>query len=210
MRLTWLLTLLAAGRVLSQNTDSDSDSDSDSTTTTDSNEEAISQSLAEIASAISTTVDDATVPSGDYITYSTTVYLTGTHGTVIGSTAVQVTGTPNANATTSANATITSTSDSVTVLIGGQTTLSGNSTANSTHSATPSPSQTPVVNTQPCNGWPEFCDRKYSNITQVAAHNSPFVAQGNVAANQALDVHYQLDDGVRMRMYSHRWYQKLS
>ncbi|KAL4905759.1 hypothetical protein BDW74DRAFT_12627 [Aspergillus multicolor] len=204
MRVSCLLPFLAVGRVLSQNTDSDSDSDSETstrTTTADSNEEAISRSLAEIASAITTTVDDATVPSGDYITYSTTVYLTGNHGTVLGSTAVQVTGTPGANATTSANATMTSSSDSVTVLVGGQTTISGNSTSNSTHSATPSPSQTPVVNTQPCNGYPEFCDRKYSNITQVAAHNSPFVAQGNVAANQALGVNYQLDDGIRMLQF---------
>jgi hypothetical protein len=84
---------------------------------------------------------------------------------------------------------------------GQQTTLTGNSTANSSTSATPSPSSTPVVNTQPCNGYPEFCDRKYSNITMVAAHNSPFAIQGNVAANQALGVEYQLDDGVRMRTY---------
>lgn len=211
MRPTYLLSLLAAGRVLSQNTNPDSedtnsntDSDSDdstttTTSTTDSNEQAISESLAQIASQITTTIDDATVPTGDYITYSSTVYLTA-DGSVVGSTAVPVTGTPGSNTSTATNATITSTSDSVTVLMGGQTTITGNATMNSTQSSTPTPSSTPV-NTQPCNGYPEFCDRRYSNITMIAAHNSPFSVQGNVASNQALNVNYQLDDGVRMRMF---------
>ncbi|KAL4781539.1 PLC-like phosphodiesterase [Aspergillus varians] len=204
MRVTCLLPFLAVGRVLSQNTDSDSDTETSTrssttstSTDTESPEEAISKSLADLASSISTSVDDATVPTGDYITYSSTVYLT-THGTVVGSTAVEVTGTPGSNSTTTGNTTSTSTTDSVTVLMGGQTTITGNATTNSTHSATPSPSQTPIVNTQPCNGYTEFCDRKYSNITMVAAHNSPFTVRGNVAANQALGVTYQLDDGVRM------------
>lgn len=190
MRVTYLLPFLAAGRVLSQDD-----------TATNTREQDISESLADIASAISTTIDDATVPTGDYITYSSTVYLTD-DGTVAGSTAVQVTGAPGSNETTAANATVTSTSNSVTVLMGGQqTTLTGNSTANSSMSATPSPSSTPVVNTQPCNGYTEFCERKYSNITMIAAHNSPFNIKGNVAANQALDVEYQLDDGVRMLQF---------
>ena len=55
---------------------------------------------------------------------------------------------------------------------------------------------------EPCNGYVEFCDRKYSNITEVTAHNSPFVEEGNPASNQALEVIEQLDDGVRMRMLS--------
>ncbi|KAL4914249.1 PLC-like phosphodiesterase, partial [Aspergillus aurantiobrunneus] len=190
MRVSCLLPFLAVA-VLAQDA---------TTSTDDSNEQAISETLAEIASSISTTVQDVTVPTGDYITYSSTVYLT-TSGSVIGSTAVEVTGPPGSNSTTAANATVTSTSDSVTVLMGGQTTITGNGTANSTHSATPSPSQTPVVNTQPCNGYPEFCDRKYSNISMIAAHNSPFAVQGNVAANQALGVEYQLDDGVRMLQF---------
>jgi hypothetical protein len=41
--------------------------------------------------------------------------------------------------------------------------------------------------------------RNYSNITNVAAHNSPFVVPGNAASNQALKVTDQLNDGVRMR-----------
>ncbi|KAF8425694.1 PLC-like phosphodiesterase [Tirmania nivea] len=54
------------------------------------------------------------------------------------------------------------------------------------------------MNTQPCNGYVEFCSRSYGNITYVAAHNSPFVMQNNVAANQNLEVAEQLNDGIRM------------
>lgn len=54
------------------------------------------------------------------------------------------------------------------------------------------------TNTQPCNGYVDFCTRSYGNITYVAAHNSPFVMQNNVAANQNLEVSQQLDDGIRM------------
>ncbi|KAG0135418.1 PLC-like phosphodiesterase [Tuber indicum] len=52
--------------------------------------------------------------------------------------------------------------------------------------------------TQPCNLHVEFCARRYSNITYVGAHNSPFVGGGNMAANQNLDVKSQLNDGIRM------------
>ncbi|OCL14287.1 PLC-like phosphodiesterase [Glonium stellatum] len=86
-----------------------------------------------------------------------------------------------------------SSTNSVTLLVGGgSTTLSNNMTASSTTtSAKP-------TNTQPCNGYPEFCTRKYSNITEVCAHNSPFSVKKNAASNQALDVTTQLNDGIRM------------
>ncbi|KAF8473958.1 PLC-like phosphodiesterase [Kalaharituber pfeilii] len=54
------------------------------------------------------------------------------------------------------------------------------------------------TNTQPCNGYTEFCARSYGNITYVGAHNSPFVKKNNAAANQNLEVAVQLDDGIRM------------
>ncbi|KAK2737767.1 hypothetical protein FQN57_007415 [Myotisia sp. PD_48] len=99
----------------------------------------------------------------------------------------------------------TTESNSVTVLVGSKTaplttsangtTLSGNTTATETSSgATP-------TNTRPCNGYPEFCARSYSNITQVAAHNSPFVRPGNIASNQELEVTVQLNDGIRMLQF---------
>lgn len=58
------------------------------------------------------------------------------------------------------------------------------------------------TNTQPCNLYVEFCGRSYGNITYVGAHNSPFARENNAAANQHLDTTTQLNDGIRMRMYS--------
>lgn len=47
-----------------------------------------------------------------------------------------------------------------------------------------------------CNGSPAYCGRKYSNITFVGAHDSPFV--GPLAQhNQNIDVVKQLDLGIR-------------
>ncbi|KAL1612443.1 hypothetical protein SLS60_000670 [Paraconiothyrium brasiliense] len=69
--------------------------------------------------------------------------------------------------------------------------LRGNATATTSTTAAP-------VNTQPCNNYPELCNRKYSNITEVCAHNSPFVRARNAAANQELTVTQQLNDGIRV------------
>lgn len=106
-----------------------------------------------------------------------------------------------ANATETGNSTrtVSDGTDSVTLLVGGKgtTTLTGNSTANATATST-STSAVPT-NTRPCNGYPEFCERRLSNISQVAAHNSPFVRAGNAASNQFLPVKTQLNDGIRMR-----------
>ncbi|KAF2204745.1 PLC-like phosphodiesterase [Delitschia confertaspora ATCC 74209] len=102
-----------------------------------------------------------------------------------------------ASPTGTANDTASTTSSkpkSLTSLIGGtrQITPTGNSTASATTTgALP-------FNTQPCNNYPEFCTRKYSNITEVCAHNSPFTRKNNVGANQDFGVTRQLNDGVRM------------
>lgn len=48
-----------------------------------------------------------------------------------------------------------------------------------------------------CNGYEELCNRKYSNVTYVVAHNSPFHVANNAASNQDFDVTTQLDNGVR-------------
>ncbi|CAK7267479.1 hypothetical protein SEPCBS119000_002570 [Sporothrix epigloea] len=48
-----------------------------------------------------------------------------------------------------------------------------------------------------CNGHAELCSRKYSNVSMVGAHNSPFAVQNNIASNQHLTVTQQLDDGIR-------------
>lgn len=48
-----------------------------------------------------------------------------------------------------------------------------------------------------CNGYTEFCNRKYSNVTYVVAHNSPFHKPNNAASNQDFDVTTQLNNGIR-------------
>ncbi|KAA8643523.1 hypothetical protein EYZ11_004277 [Aspergillus tanneri] len=47
-----------------------------------------------------------------------------------------------------------------------------------------------------CNGQPVFCDRKYSSVTQLGAHDSPFVGP-LPQQNQNLNVTEQLDLGIR-------------
>ena len=94
----------------------------------------------------------------------------------------------------------TTTSDDVVLIIGSEKTSALAENATITGNATRTTDSTPLpTNTRPCNGYPEFCERKYSNITEVGAHNSPFVRQGNMASNQELDVVSQLNDGIRMR-----------
>jgi hypothetical protein len=55
----------------------------------------------------------------------------------------------------------------------------------------------PTKHSQSCNGHVEFCDRKFSNISMVVAHNSPFVVPHNIASNQDVHVVTQLNDGIR-------------
>jgi hypothetical protein len=103
------------------------------------------------------------------------------------------------------NGTDTSTktsSETVTRLTGSvRTTPTGNSSA--TASSTSSSAE--PTNTTPCNNYPEFCSRKYSNITMVSCHNSPFVRPGSAASNQQLDVVAQLNDGVRFLQAQIQW-----
>lgn len=138
-----------------------------------------------LANAATITPSSVPIPSGSYQTYNTTITLGNGESSMLGSSMLY----GNISATPTANQTIVTTSNTLTV-------LSGNGA--NTSAPIPTASQTPVVNTQPCNGWPEFCSRSYSNITMVAAHNSPFVRPGNAGSNQALDVTQQLNDGVRM------------
>ncbi|KAG4442250.1 hypothetical protein IFR05_002241 [Cadophora sp. M221] len=138
-------------------------------------------------SAITTSVIVSTISSGST-----------TRTTTLGSTTLFGVGT---SIITASNGTATSTStseDSQLVLTGRpQTTLSINGTMNGTATSTTS-SAPEATNTTPCNNYVEFCGRKYGNITEVAAHNSPFVRAGNAAANQQLDVTTQLNDGIRL------------
>ncbi|OBT73676.1 hypothetical protein VF21_06186 [Pseudogymnoascus sp. 05NY08] len=74
--------------------------------------------------------------------------------------------------------------------------IASTNTLNQTRTSTTAGPQ--PTNKTPCNLHVEFCTRRYSNITQVCAHNSPFVKANNAAANQAFGVISQLDDGIRM------------
>jgi hypothetical protein len=47
-----------------------------------------------------------------------------------------------------------------------------------------------------CNGHTEYCSRKYSNVTQVGAHDSPFVG-GFPWDNQDWNITQQLNYGIR-------------
>lgn len=58
--------------------------------------------------------------------------------------------------------------------------------------------QTTSTSTSTCNGYSEFCDRSYSNVSIVGAHNSYGVQAGSVAANQNYTVETQLNNGIRM------------
>jgi hypothetical protein len=71
-----------------------------------------------------------------------------------------------------------------------ETFLHGSSVASSSLHA-------PTSGSVRCNGYAEFCDRKYSNVTYVVAHNSPFHRAHNAASNQDFDVTTQLDNGIR-------------
>lgn len=82
------------------------------------------------------------------------------------------------------------------------TSSSGTMTTGANFTATTSSAPT---NTQPCNNHVEFCTRRYSNITNVGCHNSPFVRPGNSGSNQEVDVLTQLNDGVRFLQAQIQW-----
>lgn len=101
-------------------------------------------------------------------------------------------GSQNASST-STTALRSSTTQEVIGITGVAPTASGNATSATSTTARPRPTQ----NTTPCNGHPEFCNRRFSNVTMVVAHNSPFVRPRNAASNQVLKVDTQLIDGIR-------------
>jgi hypothetical protein len=145
--------------------------------------------------AVATTSTEASIaatltelPTNSAATYPTN-YVPSTLS-VVASSGSSTTGTSRSNQTSTHLTTSTAT-----VLVGSAssliTTISRNSTATSAVAT--------ATNTQACNGYAELCSRKYSNITYVAAHNSPFVVKNNAASNQALEVTTQLNDGIRAR-----------
>ncbi|RYO97963.1 hypothetical protein DL764_007224 [Monosporascus ibericus] len=145
-------------------------------------------------------------PTGSYQSFTSQITLGTSLGSIPdGSSSIA---TENATRTESSEevVTIVTTKTSITWLTGSPktskptTTLPSNFTSSSTTSTAPS-----VTNTQPCNNYPEFCQRRYSNITEVGCHNSPFITPNNLAANQKYDVTAQLNDGVRFLQAQIQW-----
>ncbi|RMY66935.1 hypothetical protein D0863_08116 [Hortaea werneckii] len=106
----------------------------------------------------------------------------------------------NTNSNTHSNSTVTTssgrtTTETITTITGGDSSTSTRTTGSATSSTSTGPIPS---NTVPCNNYPEFCSRQYSNITQICAHNSYFSVKNNAASNQDYDMHTQLDDGIRM------------
>lgn len=140
-----------------------------------------------------TDITEAKTPTGSYRSYTTTMSIN----------ALSDSTTTSSNETEIEIATGETSSASITIITGTRdidtTVIAGNATASST-SAAPE-----ATNTTPCNNYVEFCQRKYGNITEVAAHNSPFVRDGSAAANQELGVKTQLDDGIRLLQAQMQW-----
>lgn len=138
------------------------------------------------------------LPTGTYESVTTTITVSTTDPADMTPTTLADHDNITSTISKERNTTPVSTSDSVTLLVG-TTSTSHTRSVNGTKGPTSTSTSTRPTNTQPCNGYVEFCARNYSNITNVAAHNSPFVRPGNVAANQMFPVTTQLNDGIRMR-----------
>jgi len=128
------------------------------------------------------------VPTGTYLSLTTQIILSGSST----STRANATGARNGTGT------FTTSAAAVVTLVG-----VGGASNTTVGTAVSTSSSTPLVNVQPCNGYPQFCNRKYSNITQVCSHNSAFAKAGNAASNQQYGIVVQLNDGVRMSKCSH-------
>jgi len=182
----WLQCLVALGVGAQQNTESSSSTGS----TTSSSPSSTTQSSSEVSSFSFTnsfSIIGSTVPESDY-TGSQYTYVTYN-----GQSEVNATSTLSSDITSGISGTQsvqTTHHQNVTQITGERS-----RTASSTTSSAPL-----ATNTVPCNNYPEFCSRKYSNITEVCAHNSAFSIKDNAASNQVLGIVDQLDDGVRMSM----------
>lgn len=150
------------------------------------------------ANVTSTGADYPTGSSATYASYASTITLKGsnTYDTLTEVPSSIISGISSILSGNSSNGkTLLSGSQNATATTSFSETLPSNySSSSTTSSAMPE-------NTQPCNGYAQFCNRKFSNITYVAAHNSPFVQRNNLASNQMLPVETQLNDGIRMLQF---------
>jgi hypothetical protein len=183
-QLIWLQFLASLAARAQQTTDTSStgtgtESTASSTSNTQSSSEASGFTFTNSFSTIETTIPETFFTDSRY-----------TYATDDGQRTVTGTIPPSSEQSTGASTTQSS-----------QTTQHHNATdviAGSSHTGTTTSSAPVASNTVPCNNYPEFCNRKYSNITEVCAHNSAFSIKNNAASNQALGIVDQLDDGIRM------------
>ncbi|KAK3309087.1 PLC-like phosphodiesterase [Chaetomium strumarium] len=140
-------------------------------------------------------------PTGPYQTISSTVTLaTTTMPTDLGVLTANYTEADETATVTYLTGSVTSSAMTATT-----TSISGGNATTSSSSSTSAAAPPKPTNTRPCNNYPELCARKYSNITQVGCHNSPFVRAGSAAANQQFPVVDQLNDGVRFLQAQIQW-----
>ena len=135
-------------------------------------------------------------PTGTYISYGSTRIALPTPS--YGSTSLLSSSMAAGNSSGSTATSQSSTPPSITYLVGGHGTSSPSLKGTVMRNVTSTSSSAQPSNQQPCNGHTGFCNRKFSNITMIAAHNSPFVLPNNAASNQVLGVTTQLRDGIRM------------
>ncbi|KAJ8059698.1 hypothetical protein OCU04_011346 [Sclerotinia nivalis] len=201
---------------------SDTTSDTTSSSSSRSTSRSSTDSTSSRTDVIVITGSEQRTPTGSYLSLSTTITVstsssavsteavvstsTGrstTRTTTLGSTTIYAIGTE----TLTGNVTESTSTATQIILTGGgghsTTTSAINGTSNSTATSTSSSAR--ATNTTPCNNFVEFCDRSYGNITEVSAHNSPFVRKGSAAANQELDVTIQLNDGIRLLQAQIQW-----
>ncbi|CAK1363315.1 hypothetical protein CB0940_04589 [Cercospora beticola] len=195
----WLLCLAAAGARAQE--ESNTETSSPSTTSS------ASRTRTGTASEFSFTNSYITLTGSDVPTFTFTgsqyTYLLVTgQSTVTRTATASQTGTTNGTST-STNSQITASTRSIELTQIGGSASPTNGTSNSTASSTSSAAR--PTNTVPCNGWPEFCTRKYSNISMITSHNSAFVVPNNAASNQELPILTQLNDGVRMLQGQVHW-----
>lgn len=143
-------------------------------------------------------------PTFSTIPDPSTPAFTGTQYTYVSYSGQSTVSTANSSESSSGSQSTRTTSTESVTRIGG---LPGNNNSSSTASSSTSSANEPV-NTVPCNNYPEFCNRKYSNITQVCSHNSAFAIPNNVGSNQLYGIIDQLNDGVRMLQGETHWVNK--
>jgi hypothetical protein len=184
-QLIWLQLLVALGAGAQQTTETSAGtkSSASSTSSTSSSSEALGFTFTNSFSTIETTIPETQFTDSRY-TYATD------------NRQSTVTGTITFSSESSTGASVTQSS---------HTTQQKNATdiiAGSSHTATTTNSAPIASNTVPCNNYPEFCNRTYSNITEVCAHNSAFSIKNNAASNQELGIVDQLNDGIRMSKWT--------